>query len=496
MAGGKVARIKLVLIFDELDKMDFCSGVKPMLEGLKNLFLERNIVFLLVTSKQFYYKLLDARSVEDDPLSSYFSNIVHVPLLSFPQVRAMLDDWLDHRALGDFPRLPHETEFLDDLACYLTYHTLGNPREIIRMLREKQEWESAAGTPALTDAIAATPGFRVYAAIQEAIEQALQPGSAVFERFGRDQGVLEQIRRGLYIFTEKVIDRKVLAHDSEDFKRLHKDNFSLIPLDEAWGIAVETARLLEAVHQKAQCVPLFSYQPQVIRATDDFYAVTGRKAPPGEQTEEDILQRAEGFAALHGWPERNSALHLIGQIEPAKLSPVLKRLLAETLTKDENPSHRFAAARQLKAPILFADSQFDLSALLEHEKDSAVLGVLLSLVSEAPASERDRVVSALLTFLDKNTHAPGSTQQSAFKLIAQFADRDVTDALLQWFRRPRFTGAEVEGAALEALAAVAVRHQVDLAERIISDEELLRSFTDWALPVKRSLGTMLWEARA
>ena len=144
---GPPVGLKLVFIFDELDKMDQEKGVLPLIEGLKNLFLQQHAVFVLVTSKQLYYDLLKDRVREDSTLTSYFSSLVHVPLLDFAQVRRMLDDWIDSTICGGtVARSKQENHLLDQLARYLTYRSLGNPREVIRELRQMQQWGIANGS--------------------------------------------------------------------------------------------------------------------------------------------------------------------------------------------------------------------------------------------------------------------------------------------------------------------------------------------------------------
>ena len=150
--GGPDVRIKLVFIFDELDKMDIDTGLKPMIEGLKNLFLQQYSVFILVTSKRFYYDLLKDRAIEDAMLNSYFSAIVHVPLLSFAQARKMVHDWVDWNATEHLKTpAPAETKLIDQLTRVLVYRSFGNPRDIIRELRLMQDWADTVGQPYLTD---------------------------------------------------------------------------------------------------------------------------------------------------------------------------------------------------------------------------------------------------------------------------------------------------------------------------------------------------------
>jgi hypothetical protein len=124
-------RLKLVFIFDEVDKMN-SQDQEDLITQLKNLFLERNAVFLILTSKDFYYMWLDQRKKEDAVLTSYFSGITMVPLFTSDDTNLLLQRLL---SINVDKLLPNELSFLFTLAHYLTYHARGIPRDIVRELQ-------------------------------------------------------------------------------------------------------------------------------------------------------------------------------------------------------------------------------------------------------------------------------------------------------------------------------------------------------------------------
>src|SRR6185369_5564664 len=445
--NGPSVRIKLVFIFDELDKMDIDLGLKPMIEGLKNLFLQQYSVFVLVTSKKFYYDLLKDRAIEDSMLNSYFSAIVHVPLLSFAEARKMVDDWVDWNATEQLKTpAPAESKLIDQLTRVLVYRSFGNPRDIIRELRLMQDWAETADQPYLTDRLSKSPSLQIFAVIQDCIEKTAVPQQAtstlggpdgdgsvalVSERLVGDEARLEQIRRGLYILTEELINRQTLTldnrkpdsattesveqkptngsnswqHQLEEFlgkitkpttnsseptplTKIQQDNFSLLSVEDVRQLAKRLGGYLSLVHDNpdlfptgeewGQRRPLFLMQSvDQLRVTNDFYALTGRQAlaanPESHEsvshkmTPEDLRAEAENLAGQASWASKLAAINIISQLPSAKVSPTLEQFLWTIMADDHEASHRLAAAERLTPLGLFKDS--NRIALIQTEKD-------------------------------------------------------------------------------------------------------------------------------
>jgi hypothetical protein len=513
--GGPSVRIKLVFVFDELDKMNVDTGLKPMIEGLKNLFLQQHAVFMLITSKRLYYDLLKDRAVEDALLNSYFSAIVHVPLLTAAEARAMLDDWVD--LPGSFGRRPAEERLLEELARFLTYRSFGNPRDIIRELRQMQEWADTAERPYLTERLAARPELPIFAALQQAIELLAAPATAptppadvpavtlASERLGGDAARLEQVRRGLYILTEEIINRQTLPLTAATLKPLQRDNFSLLSVPDVLQLATRLGAELSALWSRLPAevfaplapgraptpVPLFSLEHRdevvLLRTAGEFYALTGREAksagpapprPAAPRTDADLVREAEALAEHGGRAERLTAIAIIGELGPNKLSPALKAFLVKVVRAESESALRLAALGRLTPEFVLADPT--LAALASHEQDERALTLWIRLLAAAstPAA-RAAATTALLDMIPRE--ASLTTERSDPVLVeilgalATVADRDLVQEVFGWLRRGSRSDA-VLGAALSAIRSNAAAFGVNLSEWILSDKDVLEFF--------------------
>jgi hypothetical protein len=88
---------------------------------------------------------------------------------------------------------------------------------------------------------------------------------------------------------------------------------------------------------------------------------------------------------------------------------------------------------------------------------------------------RARAARAILALLrGRQSMLNAASQQTALQLLAKFTDRDIVDDLLRWL--PPGASEAVEKAALESITAIAAKFDVDIADRILTDKEVLRSF--------------------
>jgi len=513
---GPNVRIKLVFIFDELDKMDMATGINPMIEGLKNLFLQRYAVFILVTSKMFYYHLQAERAKEDSMLSSYFSAIVPVPLLTFEQTRKMVIDWIDWPESAPIP-IDIETNLLDQLTRWLVYTSYGNPRDIIRELRTMQDWADTTERPYISDRHIAKSSTRsqslqIFAGIQKCIENVARPEEEVSssteesnglmlvsERLGGDEGRMEQIRRGLYVFTEALIDRGTLSLKPGDLEQLRQDNFSLLTPLELEQLAIQLGNDLSLLHNnlpKEVFAPLNASELFVkadgrLRATDDFYRLTKRQmtvteaqVKPGSASDKsvpDLVTEAEGLAKLPDWSSRFSAIGIIKQIGASQISPSLGSFLLDlSVDKNEPVDHRREAARQLTPEILFKAK--NLTDTVAAETDDEILSLFLPLLGKAAdeASRKKALEAILPLFKTRSTNGSGKiltgkNAENALKVLPGLATQDVLNDVLDWLCGTAQT-AEVQQATLTTLNLLSEKLDIDQAEKIISNDVYLKYF--------------------
>ena len=405
-AAGDPRRIRPVIVFDELDKLDFNTGVKPLLDGLKNLSCGRTRFSVLVTSKKMYYELRDQRAVEDASLSSYFSAVVHVPLLEAAQVREQLEGWIDRELwTSTSPRqTAAESAAVERLARCLTYKSLGNPRDLIRELRQLQHFIAAGASPLLGDEVLRAPAVAVYAAVQQAVEATGVPwrnetdptaaaSTGATERAGADEARLEQLRRGLYVLVETAIDQsdaRARRQDPRADSHCQPEPVHVGRRASARDPARAAARGdRHPIHRPSGVEPWFklvvsakgSKNAAQLVVTAAFYRLTGRRAaamdlPPEDSdaapapATERLAQQAEELFAHGGRAERMLAISQCGRLAPHDIGDGLKAQLQQVLI-DDGPDFRRRLIDALPLPVLL-DASLALAEAAAREGHAAV----------------------------------------------------------------------------------------------------------------------------
>lgn len=93
--GGE--KVKLVIILDELDKIDKPDEIKALLSELKPIMLADLASFFIVSGQSLYYEFAASKTVDDSLISSIFSRQVHVKLLSVESFKNVFKDILQNK---------------------------------------------------------------------------------------------------------------------------------------------------------------------------------------------------------------------------------------------------------------------------------------------------------------------------------------------------------------------------------------------------------------
>jgi len=383
------ARIKLVFVFDEMDKMELECQTK-VVNQLKNLFLERKTVFVLVTSKKFYYEWWKGRKVEDDVLASYFSWIKMVPLFTSQETLELLKKLIP---IKEVDLQPEEKTFIEIYARYLTYNAWGVPRDIVRELLTNQRWIEDGLQPYITDQVEQYFAILVYATIQQALEDEgilsgqtstaavssassmATPGANVTiapEHIWFNEGQREQIKRGLYLLVEEFFNQTSIEMNakSDFFQKLYSGNFELVsPNDyerlldrlvlKLGSTNLDIKGSLTKLYPGATAIPLFTVDPpkasgmfKKLQVSHDFYSLTGRSmsatsAEPVNDTRDMGEIEIQELLDKEGPELRKRALTAL-QSQPKPFSDALNAQLCSIFLTERNSDLRLKAAASVE----------------------------------------------------------------------------------------------------------------------------------------------------
>ena len=376
------SRIRLVFIFDEMDKMSE-EEQEELIKQLKNLFLERHSVFLLVTSKGFYYRWWDKRNVEDDVLTSYFSWIQTVPLFTSIETGLLLRRLIQaNDASTQFSK--EEGEFIDTLAGYLTYRARGIPRDMMRELQSVQLWIENRPQAYVENRMGQYPVIHVYAELQNCLERLFDytnisnstqaPGAStsdspfssivdntlITEHMWTNEGRKEQVKRGLYVIMEELLDQGsiVLDPDSEVVKRIHEDNFKMVVLHDFVLLLERLLFRLRDIRLKiGPDTPLAFHYPEYTASTELYlFSLEVPTVIPGETT-------ATGFQKVVVLPQfyniTGRSLNVASVEVPIKDSVLTQEQIEALLKSTDNWQLQRAinALQQAKRP--FSEGVYD-----------------------------------------------------------------------------------------------------------------------------------------
>ena len=78
----KSKEYKIVIVLDELDKIENDSEIEQLISELKPIMLSNLASFIIVSGQKLYYKFTNSNTIDDSVISSIFSKQIHISLLS------------------------------------------------------------------------------------------------------------------------------------------------------------------------------------------------------------------------------------------------------------------------------------------------------------------------------------------------------------------------------------------------------------------------------
>lgn len=241
---GQRVQLKVVMVFDELDKLDDDrsagdrSPLDRILGTLKNLFTTSGLTFIFVAGKGLHERWLEDLSRGDSVFESVFA---HAQYLSgmWSQADALCDSLVVAGGRSMATNTPAYVAFKK----YLAYKGRGIPRRTIRGFNEFVRWTDA--TPHLEFEPSDVRRFRFYAGLLDVLVAAEEE---LLGRY-RGEGSVEQVdkrRLGLYYATDWILQREQQEFTLDDLVAASRRMSRLItPVEET--APGELQRLLDVL---------------------------------------------------------------------------------------------------------------------------------------------------------------------------------------------------------------------------------------------------------
>ena len=187
---------KIVFVLDELDKIDE-EDVSNLIKEMKPHLVSGLASFIIVAGQEFYYKYQFSESIDDAILTTLFSKIIHIPLLSIPDFFNLFNSIISfEEEEGVAPdRL---ADALNDYVNFLIFKSKRVPRKFINLIRHNIKWKE---NKAFLEINLSSEQNKVYSKIIESISKI--DGEQVSMDFS--DGLRDYFIMQLFIKSEKIL---------------------------------------------------------------------------------------------------------------------------------------------------------------------------------------------------------------------------------------------------------------------------------------------------
>ncbi|MGV1063002.1 hypothetical protein ACQR2W_05320 [Clostridium perfringens] len=133
--GLNSAGIKIVFIFDELDKIESESEIEQLIADLKPLLLSNLASFFIVSGQKLYYKFIGSSLLDDSIMASIFSKNIHIPLAMNIHLEQLFNYYIEDKNYL-------EKELVKNYRDSLILNSYRTVRRFINLISQDIVWEN------------------------------------------------------------------------------------------------------------------------------------------------------------------------------------------------------------------------------------------------------------------------------------------------------------------------------------------------------------------
>lgn len=127
---------KVLIVFDELDKIEKTKEVLPVINDLKFLLLSGLASFFVIAAQGLYYEYERSGFKDDRVISSLFSRSIHIPFLKYTALKRYCQSLLSD------DKLQNDTT-INDYFDELIFASRRIPRKLVNLIRDRVRWKDA-----------------------------------------------------------------------------------------------------------------------------------------------------------------------------------------------------------------------------------------------------------------------------------------------------------------------------------------------------------------
>ena len=218
LKGLKKENIKVVFVFDELDKIEDESEMIKIISDLKPLLLSDLASFFVIAGQRFYYKFLNSSTLDDSIMTSIFSKEIHVPLTNYENLKKFIylciNDSLNEKKL----------ELFEKYISSLTLNSYGIMRRFINLILQDIRWSDKKSYLYIDE-----NNESIYDAEIEMLDLLTKIIKNEIQNTGYDYGIKDFLSYQLFIWIKRMDFKQINTFKDTDIFNLKEDYSNIYP---------------------------------------------------------------------------------------------------------------------------------------------------------------------------------------------------------------------------------------------------------------------------
>ncbi|MCL7874504.1 P-loop NTPase fold protein [Bacillus altitudinis] len=131
----KEENIKIIFVFDELDKIENETDMANLISDLKPLLLSDLASFIVISGQKLYYKFINSSLLDDSIMTSIFSKNIHIPLTTNIGLEKLFNSYVI-----DSSNISHE--LIENYRNSLILNSYKTIRRFNNLILQDIEWDN------------------------------------------------------------------------------------------------------------------------------------------------------------------------------------------------------------------------------------------------------------------------------------------------------------------------------------------------------------------
>ncbi|MBU5247081.1 AAA family ATPase [Bacillus halotolerans] len=188
----KKESIKIIIVLDELDKIENEADMTSIISDLKPLLLSDLASFIVISGQKLYYKFINASVLDDSIMTSIFAKNIHIPLTTNIALEKLFNSYVIDSGSISIELISH---YKDSLILN-SYRTL---RRFNNLILQNIEWDSNESYLYIDESN--LDSYKTDSIILEVITQLIE---IKIDSYDYESGVKDFLTYQLFIWTKKM----------------------------------------------------------------------------------------------------------------------------------------------------------------------------------------------------------------------------------------------------------------------------------------------------